>query len=130
MGRKLMHILIVIMIFTTCITMVGCNGKSIYGTWQLTEMQVGENTYTIEEFAEQVNSSKANKVTIVLEISEDEFTLKNGENLVAEGVCEDTEDGYALIINGSTVIAQKSGSELVLHDTSSDVKSKMVFVKK
>ncbi len=128
MKNKIPIIMVTVMMITACLVMTGC-GK-IIGSWQLSELEVGGNTYTIEELAEAVNSQKADEVSIILEINEGDFTLSSDGEVVAEGACVETEDGYALNINGGSVNAEISGGELILHDTSSEVESKMVFVKK
>ena len=127
--KKLISVTAVaVMMLVACMAMTGCG--SIDGRWQLNKLEVGGNSYTIEELAEKVNSQKADEVSIILEINEGDFTLSSNGEVVAEGACVETEDGYALNINGGSVNAEISGGELILHDTSSEVESKMVFVKK
>jgi len=127
--KKLISVTAVaVMMLVACMAMTGCG--SIDGRWQLNKLEVGGNSYTIEELAEKVNSQKADEVSITLEISEEEFALYSGEKAVAEGTCSEAENGYIFEINGRSVNAEKSGSELILHDTSSEVETKMIFIKK
>ncbi len=128
MKNRILIIMVAVMMMTACLVMTGCS--KIDGSWQLSGLEVGGNTYTIEELAEAVNSQKADEVSIVLEINEGNFTLYNDGKVVAEGTCIETEDGHILNVNGGSVNAEKSGGELILHDTSSEVESKMVFIKK
>lgn len=128
MKKRFSAVVAAMLLLVACLMMTGCS--NIEGRWQLNKLEVGGNSYTIEELAEKVNSQKADEVSITLEISEEEFVLYSGEKAVAEGTCSEAENGYIFEINGRSVNAEKSGSELILHDTSSEVESKMIFIKK
>ena len=133
-----------------CMALAGCGGgeteseNPIAGSWVLSEMQMGEKSYSLEDFAAAVRSDKTDEISILLDIDEEGgFTLHAGdaEEPVARGrysaAEEDGEEGeasggYLLTVDDGrqNVKAAIEEDRLVLHDASSTIESRMIFTKK
>ena len=128
MKKRINMVFLAVMLMLTGTVMTGCG--SVDGSWQLDKLKVGENIYTIEALAKAVNSQKADEVDISLEIQDEEFTLYSSGEVIAEGACIETDEGYSLDVDGRSVNAVRGNGELILYDMESEVKSEMIFVKK
>lgn len=135
-------ILTLAVLMASGVMLTSCGGKdtTVEGSWTLSEMEVRDKSYTMEELAKAVRSDKAGKVAIRLDIDgEGGFELYVGDKKepVAEGQYSAAEesgeeaDGYVFTVDGGKqhVSATLKEDKLVLHDTVSTVESKMIFVK-
>ncbi len=121
----------------TCLMLFGCGSKpEISGTWQLSEMQLADQRYSIKEFAETIHAqAETDQVGMKLMISDDgtfELYRNNGDQKLASGTYEKNQnDEYVLTGEAKQlqVTATLENDNLVLTDTISEVKSKMYFVK-
>ncbi len=146
--KRLKKIIFCVLALTVMMTsgslLTGCGSKEaenpLVGSWNLSEMQTGDKSYTLEEFAKAVRSDKAEEITILLDIDgEGDFVLHVGDakEPVVEGHysaadADGEETGeYVFAVDGGKqhVAASIEEDRLVLHDTVSAVETKMVFVK-
>ena len=119
-----------------CFVMAGCSGaaSSIEGNWQLDGLQLRDESYAIEDLAWAVHSDQADAVSLALEVDGDgSFTLygQDGETALAGGTYSESDDGYLFSVDGGkhSVKAVIEDDKLVLHDDSSAVESKMIFIR-
>lgn len=125
------------MLVLSCLMLFGCGQKSdLAGTWQLSEMQLEDQRYSIKEFAETVNAqADVDQVGMKLIISDDgtfELYRNSEDQKIAGGTYEkNKKDEYVLTGEAKQleVTATLEDENLVLKDTVSEVQSKMYFVK-
>lgn len=130
-------VLLLAVVFCCCgLVITGCGGSSsdIEGSWRLDGLNLRDKSYAIEDLARAVHSNQADAVSLVLEADGDgNFTLygQDGETAIAGGTYRESEDGYLFSVDGGkhSVKAAIEDGKLILHDDSSAVKSKMIFVK-
>lgn len=134
MKKHLLALLVILMLAFMAFSITGCGISDIEGSWQLTEIQVGEESYTIEDLAELANAENAEGVSIILNIDDEGgFTLAKAGHQDADvkGTYSETDEGYLFSGEGGRdVIVTPEDGKLVLHDKSSEVESKMIFEKK
>ncbi len=87
-----------IMLLSLCSCVSG-----IKGTWQLTSVTIGDDTYDMEQLADAVGSGASSDVSVLLVIDGDgTFTLTDDEDSDSgeTGTYEEKDGGYIFKING------------------------------
>lgn len=138
MRKGILILLISVLMIAAGILLTACGQQNeengVEGSWQLTELQLREKHYTLDELAKTVDSDKGDETVLILDVNADGgFTLHRGDlsDKVAEGSCNQTEDGWIFALNEQQeVTASIEGNRLILHDTLGAVESKMIFVRK
>lgn len=94
----------VITVITAAIMLLSlCSCGGIKGTWQLTSVTIGDDTYDMEQLADAVGSGASSDVSVLLVINGDgTFTLTDDEDSDSgeTGTYEEKDGGYIFKING------------------------------
>ena len=145
--KKIKWLMLMLTVALALGILAGCGGQepevedTLAGSWMLSEMQMGEKSYSLEELAEAVNSGSGGEISILLDIdAEGGFVLHTGDAKEPVAVGQYSADeadgeeagGYLFSVDGGNrqVKAFLEEGKLVLHDTASSVESKMIFEKK
>lgn len=105
--RTIKRMITAVLITALMLALSGCGG-SITGTWYLSEVDTGNNTYDMEELAELLGADEDAEVCVMLDIKGGEFTLsetednsKDGELItLATGTYKEKDDKYIFVIDG------------------------------
>lgn len=102
MKTRSVKVITVITAAIMLLSLCSC-GSSIKGTWQLTSVTIGDDTYDMEQLADAVGSGASSDVSVLLVINGDgTFTLTDDEDSDSgeTGTYEEKDGGYIFKING------------------------------
>lgn len=102
MKTRSVKVITVITAAIMLLSLCSC-GSGIKGTWQLTFVTIGDDTYDMEQLADAVGSGASSDVSVLLVINGDgTFTLTDDEDSDSgeTGTYEEKDGGYIFKING------------------------------
>ena len=102
MKKRSAKVITVIAAVIMLLSLCSC-GSGIKGTWQLTSVTIGDDTYDMEQLADAVGSGASSDVSVLLVIDGDgTFTLTDDENSDSDetGTYEEKDGSYIFKING------------------------------
>lgn len=102
MKTRSVKVITVITAAIMLLSLCSC-GSGIKGTWHLTSVTIGDDTYDMEQLADAVGSGASSDVSVLLVINGDgTFTLTDDEDSDSgeTGTYEEKDGGYIFKING------------------------------
>ncbi len=102
MKTRSVKVITVITAAIMLLSLCSCD-SGIKGTWQLTSVTIGDDTYDMEQLADAVGSGASSDVSVLLVINGDgTFTLTDDEDSDSgeTGTYEEKDGGYIFKING------------------------------